>query len=147
MNWTWYLANEMQFFLLVPLFVKLYYTKRKVFYIVLGVLMAVCKLIQMIVILVNDLSISYFTYNDEYWTVYYVKPYSRLPVYLIGILAGCSYFSFKREDPENQRIAKVLEAIKFSTAKSVCSQLIGFTMMQLMIILIQIINNQPNNMS
>jgi hypothetical protein len=83
--------------------VKLYYSKRKVFYIVFAVMIGVCKIIQLIVILVNDLSISYFTYSDEYWTVYYVKLYSRLPVYLIGILAGRSFF------PSREKILKVNE--------------------------------------
>jgi hypothetical protein len=61
-------------------------------------LLGVCTIVQMSVILANSLSVSYFTYNDEYWTVYYVKPYSRLPVFLIGVVAGCSYFSFKHEE-------------------------------------------------
>ena len=51
-------------------------------------------------ILKNDLSVSYFTYKDEYWTVYYIKPYSRIPAFLVGMLAGCSYYSFKHEDPD-----------------------------------------------
>jgi hypothetical protein len=108
MPWTWYIANDMQFFLLVPLFAHLYFNKRRQFYYLIGGSFGLCKLIQMIVILVNDLSVSYFTYNDEYWTVYYVKPYSRLPVFLIGVLAACSFFTMKHEDPENMRIAKVL---------------------------------------
>lgn len=54
----------------------------------------------MSVILANDLSVSYFTYSDEYWTVYYVKPYARFPVFLIGILSGCSYYTWKNDDPE-----------------------------------------------
>ena len=64
----------------------------------------------MIVILANSLSVSYFTYSDEYWTVYYVKPYSRLPVFVIGVVAGCSYFSFKKEENacDEQRVPKVL---------------------------------------
>lgn len=108
MQWTWYLANDMQFYLLVPLFASLYYNKRKWFYIVLGILMFLSKITQLSVIIANDLSVSYFTYKDEYFTIFYVKPYARLPAFLIGILAGCSYFTFKREEPESQRIAKVL---------------------------------------
>lgn len=49
----------------------------------------------------NDLSVSYFTYKDEYFTVYYVKPFARIPVFLIGILGGCSFFTFKKDDPES----------------------------------------------
>lgn len=71
-------------------------------------------MVQMGVILANSLSVSYFTYNDEYWTVYYVKPYSRLPVFLIGVIAGCSYYSFKKEGEmacEEMRIPKILQAL------------------------------------
>lgn len=39
MHWTWYIANDMQFFLLVPLFVQLYFNRRKVFFITLGSIM------------------------------------------------------------------------------------------------------------
>jgi hypothetical protein len=55
----------------------------------------------MSVILANSLSVSYFTFKDEYWTVFYVKPYARITVFLIGVLAGCSYFTFKKEEPES----------------------------------------------
>lgn len=54
----------------------------------------------MSVILANDLSVSYFTYDDEYFTIYYVKPYARIPAFLLGMLAGCLYFSFKSEPIE-----------------------------------------------
>ena len=85
----------------------------KCFY-VLVTLLGVNTLIQLIVILANSLSVSYFTYNDEYWTVYYVKPYSRLPVFLIGVIAGCSYYTFKREEEgvvEEHKIAKIIQAL------------------------------------
>lgn len=105
MPWTWYLANDFQFFLILPFLVQLYHdrTKRKqVFtYVMLG-LLGMCTVIQMVVILANSLSVSYFTYKDEYWSVYYVKPYSRLPVFLVGVVAGCSYFTFKKEKWEEE---------------------------------------------
>ena len=100
MNWTWYLANDMQFFLLVPPLVTLYYRKRKYFNFTISCLFIACTVIQLCIILANKLSVSYFTYKDEYWSIYYVKPYARLPVYLIGILFGCSYYSYKSEHPE-----------------------------------------------
>ena len=73
-------------------------------------LLGLCTIVQMSIILANSLSVSYFTYNDEYWTVYYVKPYSRLPVFLIGVVAGCTYFSFKHEEgaADNQKIPKII---------------------------------------
>ena len=63
----------------------------------------------------------------EYWTVYYVKPYSRLPVFLIGVVAGCSYFSFKREEgaAERHRIPKILEALQHSPLRATMSSLLA----------------------
>ena len=58
---------------------------------------AIAAIYSLWVIIVNDLSASYFTYKDEYWTVYYEKPFVRVPAYLIGIVFGCSYYSFKHE--------------------------------------------------
>ena len=147
MQWTWYLANDFQFYLTLPLFAILYYRNRKWFYIVLWGLFFVSKIIQMAVILGNSLSISYFTYKDEYWTIYYVKPYSRLPIFLIGVLAGCSYFTYKKEDPETQRIAKIIEALEHSPGRALLSGMIGMLIMLLMIIFMQLINNLATDSS
>ena len=103
--------------------------------------------IQLIVILANNLSVSYFTYKDEYWTVYYVKPYSRLPVFLIGVVAGCSYFTFKREDEEQiegHKIAKIVQALQHSRVRAVMSSSLGYFIMVMMCAILQSINNQPN---
>jgi hypothetical protein len=88
------------------------------------------------VILKNDLSVSYFTYKDEYWTVYYIKPYSRIPAFLVGMLAGCSYYSFKHEDPDEQRIAKILEALQFSKVRAMISHIVGVILMNIMTIML-----------
>ena len=113
-------------------------------------LLGVNTLIQLIVILANSLSVSYFTYNDEYWTVYYVKPYSRLPVFLIGVIAGCSYYTFKREEEgvvEDHKIAKIIQALQYSGMRSVLSTAVGYFIMFLMCGILQHINNSPNNVN
>ena len=107
----------------------------------------VCKIIQMGVILGNSLSVSYFTFKDEYWSIYYVKPYARMPVFLIGVLAGCSYFTYKKEDPETQRIAKIIEAIAHSQSRALLSGVLGFLIMIVMVTFMQVINNFPNDVS
>jgi peptidoglycan/LPS O-acetylase OafA/YrhL len=43
--WTWYLANDFQFYLLLPMFVTLYYKKRNWFYSVLFSLLLFSKII------------------------------------------------------------------------------------------------------
>ena len=102
MNWTWFIACEMQFFLLVPFLVSAYYYNRHRFWIMILVIWSAASITSLVIIVQNDLSASYFTYNDEYWTIYYQKPYTRLPAYLIGLIFGCHYFSFKHENSEQE---------------------------------------------
>jgi peptidoglycan/LPS O-acetylase OafA/YrhL len=136
MHWTWYLANDMQFFLLVPLFVQLYYNRRKVFYISMACVAFVSAVIQTSVILANDLSVSYFTYNDEYFTIYYVKPYARIPAFLLGMLAGCLYFSYKKEPVEQSKVSKAIEHAKNSNLMTVIWNIIGITCCIMMVSLL-----------
>lgn len=97
MQWTWYLACDMQFYMLVPILVSIYYHNRKNFWISVSLLWFLCSVISSMVILKNDFSASYFTYKDNYWTVFYEKPWARLPAYLIGVITGCSYYTYKHE--------------------------------------------------
>ena len=60
--WTWYIANDFQFFLLLPFLSQLYFEKRQTFYYTLAGIAGGNSLIQMIVILANSLSVSYFTF-------------------------------------------------------------------------------------
>lgn len=89
----------------------------------------------MSVILANTLSVSYFTYKDEYWTVYYVKPYSRLPVFLIGVLFGCTYYSYRREHPDTMKLAGLLTKLKESNILTVLFIFIGSFLIIMMVIL------------
>jgi len=63
MGWTWFLANNFQFLLLVPIFAILYYKKKNIFWIVVGSAGAACFLFDIIVVATGDLSASYFNYN------------------------------------------------------------------------------------
>lgn len=75
----------------------LYYNNRKQFWGTSLTMFLVCMVISSIVILNANLTASYFTYNNEYWTVFYQKPYARFPGFLTGVIFGCSYFSYKFE--------------------------------------------------
>jgi len=67
-----------------------------------GILAFSAVTIQIIQIATLNFSASFLSQNDEYWTDYYTKPWTRINGYLIGMLLGCNYFSFKYErDEEN----------------------------------------------
>ena len=92
----------MQFFLLIPFFVSAYANKRQRFWIMAVVVWTLSSIVCLLVIIREDLSVSYFSYNNDYWTLYYEKPWSRLPAYLIGIVMGCCYYTYKHEDNEEE---------------------------------------------
>lgn len=135
MHWTWFLANYLQFFLLVPFLVQAYYHRKKYFYISIGVVTFLCILVSIIVIVVNDLSPSYFTYKDEYWSIYYVKPYARLPAFLIGVIVGCAYFSYKKEY-EGNILSYYIELVEARNSVSLISTVLGTILCILMVILL-----------
>jgi hypothetical protein len=83
--------------MLVPLLIAIYYNSRRKFWMSIGLLWFTSALLSSIVIVKNEFSASYFTYKDTYWTVFYEKPWARLPAYLVGIICGCSYYSYKHE--------------------------------------------------
>lgn len=97
MQWSWYLACDVQFYLLLPVLVSIYYHSRNKFWLSISMLWFSAALLCTIVIFRNQFSASYFTYKDTYWTVFYEKPWARLPAYLVGVVHGCSYYSYKHE--------------------------------------------------
>ena len=86
---TWYIANDIQFFMLLVVLAELYYTSRGKFYLSLISIFLVTLALQLIVILKNDLTASYLAHKDEYWTLYYDKPFTRIQGYLFGIFMAC----------------------------------------------------------
>ena len=79
---------------MLPFLVTSYYHNKRLFWLIIGAISGLSFIMQMIVIFKNDLSASYFSYKDEYWTVYHEKPYNRVPAFLIGVIYGCAYFSY-----------------------------------------------------
>lgn len=53
MQWTWYLACDVQFYMLVPVLIAIYYHNRRNFWISIGLLWSMSALLSMIVILKN----------------------------------------------------------------------------------------------
>ena len=130
--------------MLVPILVKLYYSKRKTFTIVVIMLFISAFIIQGIVVLANDLNVSYFTYQDAYWTILYVKPYYRITQFLIGLCSGCFYFSYEREW-ENPSWSTIMLA-KVKTCGNCAFYLLntfGLSLMVSMMVFLNVVNSLP----
>ena len=115
----------------------------------------VSLMFQLIVICKNSLSASYLTSEDEYWTLYHFKPYSRIHGYLIGVLLGCEFYSYKyvkkesddEEKPSESLLHQLFDSMKHQKQMTVCYMCLG-TLMQIMMVLFhRWINMNPYTIS
>ena len=138
---TWYLANDFQFFLILPFFAffSVYYSH----FISIGIL-----LIGMIFSIVfafvesyrNNWSINVYdpTFISDYFPNYYIKPWFRCPPYIIGIISGIVWYNYLQKsnspleesllgnDTEKKRlkINKLLKYVLFLTSLCIFGVLI-----------------------
>ncbi|XP_033732782.1 nose resistant to fluoxetine protein 6-like [Pecten maximus] len=102
MVWTWYLANDMQFYLISPLLlVPLYYSRRLGGLVCCVVLLGVTVTSYVVSYQLNLPAVMFtadpksINYEDDYFLYYFVRPYCRMGPYIVGIMAG--YMLFVKE--------------------------------------------------
>lgn len=89
MGWTWYLANDFQFFFFfIPLFVWLFYHKRRFGLLIILSIQAFSYVLNFSLAYVYKLEPSYFRMTEDYFAHYYYKPYNRLGPFVIGCFVG-----------------------------------------------------------
>ncbi|KFM82460.1 Nose resistant to fluoxetine protein 6, partial [Stegodyphus mimosarum] len=107
---SWYLANDMQFYAISPLFLIALYKKPKIGYSLLGIFLCGTWLANfcitykyelfagMSMLATSDKSRlqEIFAKNNSYMDKLYLKPYTRIGPYLIGILLG--YFMYEAKN-------------------------------------------------
>lgn len=98
---TWYIANDFWFLIVGLNLIEKHRTDKKQFYIHSFLLSLFCLVVQAIMIYHNNIQASYLTYSDEYWTVYYKKPFCHFHSYNMGFVLGSMYFSYKYQDPKD----------------------------------------------
>jgi len=86
---SWYLADDMMFFYLVPLVIALALVRRSVVYLVMGIAAVASITAGIIIADQNKLSPSPFDPTGLiYMSKYYYPPWTRLPAYLVGTTFG-----------------------------------------------------------
>ena len=110
--------------------------KRHLFYVVLGIIALFNVIVQMVVIVSNSLSASYFTYSDDYYALYYVKPYSRMNQFLLGIIAGCFYYSYELELEDPSFFTNFLSNVQKSKTYTIVSLVIAAFLTNLMLLIL-----------
>jgi peptidoglycan/LPS O-acetylase OafA/YrhL len=96
MGWTWYLANDMQFFLITPIILHIYHKISKAlgWFILMGLVLT-HMLTNALISDRNNFSVGGLYALQECYTKTYTKPYSRIGPYAVGIMFGLIYFSYK----------------------------------------------------
>ncbi|KAK3607208.1 hypothetical protein CHS0354_031705 [Potamilus streckersoni] len=96
MPWSWYLANDMQFFVVSPILLIALYKSPFIGVIVSGVFLTATFITSGVIASVNNLKANVFaqTGNDWYMQLY-IRPYCRMGPYIVGILTG--YILFKTD--------------------------------------------------
>ncbi|OWF35674.1 O-acyltransferase like protein-like [Mizuhopecten yessoensis] len=87
---AWYLANDMQFYILSPLMLVPLYFFKKIGVLVCAVFLLGVTVTTVIISATNNLPITFISTTDttDYMMLYYIKPYCRMGPYIVGMLAG-----------------------------------------------------------
>ncbi|XP_071495105.1 O-acyltransferase like protein-like [Diadema antillarum] len=115
MGWSWYLANDMQFFIISPLILVILHKNAKA---------GMALIISLLVVSLSALfGLNYyygFSINgQESYTgrplepsnadITYAKPYTRIPTYLVGMVVG--YVMFRLKDKKDFKLNKVVACV------------------------------------
>lgn len=96
-GWGWYLANDMQFFLITPPILFLYFkSSRLVGHITCIVMIFVHMIGTWLAVYHNDVKVVCLDNTEEWFAWYYVKPYCRIAPYAIGLFSGMIIYSYRR---------------------------------------------------
>ncbi|XP_072044229.1 nose resistant to fluoxetine protein 6-like [Amphiura filiformis] len=105
MGWSWYLSCDMQFFIISPLILLPLFRSRNAGILVASVMLFASLVVTGSLIGKNHLAINVIltdmSSEKNYLNLVYLQPYSRIPVYLVGMIMG--YIMYKQIS-EHQRI-------------------------------------------
>lgn len=93
-GWSWYLSNDMQFFLLSPLFIILLYKWALIGFIVVSIFMLASFITIGVITSVDNLPASIpgmmqnITLQNQWFHDVYITPWCRINSYLVGIILG-----------------------------------------------------------
>ncbi|XP_035220831.1 nose resistant to fluoxetine protein 6-like [Stegodyphus dumicola] len=112
MAWSWYLANDMQFFVISPLFLYSLWRWPKIGYSLLALSLCVTGLANFFItyhyklitglnsVLSADLTnaLQFMAKFSDYFEKLYIKPYTRIGPYLVGMFLGYLLFKSKKSN-------------------------------------------------
>ena len=97
-GWVWYLANDMQFFIVSPVLVLAYCINRKFGYISTISFILTSMIINGSLTLYGNVSPMLVSENIDSANLMYGKPWTRMGAYFVGAVFGLSYFEFSKKE-------------------------------------------------
>jgi len=134
-GWVWYIMIDTQLFIILPAFCLLYVKSKKLGYLaVLGI----CSISEIIQIILGihykfDLSFEHQSILGEQYNIFYVKPYTRLITYFMGVVFYWIYEDGKNAETCYSFIFKMQTKIQESRIIRYLNYAIGFGLMYLMV--------------
>jgi len=99
LGWSWYLSNDFQMYLLIPLLCVLYEYRKLFGFIAIGAMFILSCIAQIIVFNKYGLSMNLIGKGNPHMrSEYYIKPYCRINPFLIGILFAWLYQLKNKDD-------------------------------------------------
>ncbi|KAL5012556.1 hypothetical protein ScPMuIL_011107 [Solemya velum] len=96
--WSWYLANDMQFYIVSPLIIIALYHSKLIGSIVGSVFLIATLISAGVISKLNDFKASLFTAQamagdtNDYFNTFYIKPYCRMGPYIVGMFTGFALY-------------------------------------------------------
>jgi len=87
LGWSWYLANDMQFYIFTPILVLVYRKSKRAGWMLVTILVTLCLCLNASLSFIYELN-PLDPNNDKFNSLIYNKPYTRMSPYLIGIAAA-----------------------------------------------------------
>ncbi|CAG9332897.1 unnamed protein product [Blepharisma stoltei] len=107
---SWYLANDMQFFIITPPILYIYHRLNKVAAWGISVALIFESMLSSGLI-VNHYGLNAVTQSlnntEYYFDKYYNKPYCRIGVYFVGVLTGIIVYSYRKYQNKNEVYDKI----------------------------------------
>ncbi|CAL1277755.1 unnamed protein product [Larinioides sclopetarius] len=118
MGWAWYLANDMQFYIISPLFLIALYRWPKIGYSFLGLFLCITFTANFAITYEYDLVAgmgniveyaqdlqTYLPKLMDFFDKIYIKPYTRMGAYLVGLVLA--YIVFKRKQNNHEKLSSI----------------------------------------
>lgn len=146
MGWTWYLAVDMQFFLMSPiLFIAYHRFDKKTVWYWCGALLGINLVINFALASSWSLKIAFTSgISNDFFYYFYVKPYVRYSPYLIGLLCGFVYYNYINEITDDPISNSIISTLK-ETKNAWISFLSGFSIITFTVFIQMIPYNDSEN--